>query len=567
MAAKSSLERKLEREIASRKAAEHLLEQKSLELYEANQQLSVAVKKLKLQSQKDLRKFEFEEQIDITLIKFGRTFLSSAFDQTLVASFLERLTSNAILSATFMWLDEAYFPSLNQHRFGHLQLESDGVIQRKMCWQDNQLHIPIIVEEQIVGELVFVANLDHVSRELVAKQMVLVSDLIHGVIGRHLSLEREVALRKRAEESERATKEFVAMINHELRTPLNGVLGSAELLEKTPLGLEQSQYLRNLMHSGELLRVIINDLLDFSKMNAGMMEIIDKVFAWAELENTITGVFAAKAAEKRIHFSIDKKVGIPEYLIGDAERITQILVNLVGNAIKFTHLGGVVLRVEWSEGMMHLEVEDTGIGIPKSAQATLFDPFVQADRSTKRNFEGSGLGLAICKNLVDLMHGEIGFTSEERKGTIFKIAIPLPQGESRNFAPYGESATGKPVELAGRSILVVDDIRMNQVIVTQMLKKLRIQPDLRSNGIEAVEAVQDKHYELILMDCRMPEMDGYEATAHLRSIGFTQPIIALTAGTTLEERQKCIDSGMNDILTKPYTAADIEQIMFKWLED
>ncbi len=158
-------------------------------------------------------------------------------------------------------------------------------------------------------------------------------------------------------------------------------------------------------------------------MNAGMMEIINKVFAWKDLENALTGVFAAKAAEKRIHFSIDKKLGIPEYLIGDFERITQILVNLIGNAIKFTNLGGVVLRVEWSDGCALFEVEDTGIGIPLEAQQALFDPFVQADRSTKRSFEGSGLGLAICKNLVDLMDGEISFVSEPRKGTIFKVKI------------------------------------------------------------------------------------------------------------------------------------------------
>lgn len=356
------------------------------------------------------------------------------------------------------------------------------------------------------------------------------------------------------------------MINHELRTPLNGVLGSAELLSRTQLEEEQRQYLSNLTQSGDLLRVIINDLLDFSKMNAGMMEIIHKVFAWEELEKAIMGVFAAKAAEKRIHFSIDKKLGIPEFLVGDLERITQILVNLVGNAIKFTHLGGVVLRVEWLNGTAYFEVEDTGIGIPIKAQPSLFDPFVQVDRSAKRSFEGSGLGLAICKNLVDLMQGQISFESEERKGTTFKVAIPLEEGQAQGTAEGGELVTIERSDLAGRSILVVDDIRMNQVIVTQMLKKLDITPDLKANGKEALEAVKSKDYELIFMDCRMPEMDGYEATMYLRERGFTHPIIALTAGTTIEERQKCIDSGMDDILTKPYTATDIEQIMCKWLE-
>ncbi|HHF3073388.1 TPA: ATP-binding protein [Vibrio diabolicus] len=565
MTGSSSLERKLKREIESRKAAERLLEQKSFELYESTQQLSVALKKLELKSKKDLRKFEFEEKVDATLIKFGRTFLSSTFDEAMIASFIEQLTSNSIISAAYLHLDSTKLSSLRRHHFGHLQLRHENTIKTVPNWQGENLHLPIIIDKQTVGELIFSVKLDQIDQSFISKQMELVSDLVHGVIGRHLSLEREVELRKRAEESEKATKEFVAMINHELRTPLNGVLGSAELLSRTQLGEEQRHYLTNLTQSGDLLRVIINDLLDFSKMNAGMMEIIDKVFAWEELEKAIMGVFSAKAAEKRIHFSIDKKLGIPEFLVGDLERITQILVNLVGNAIKFTHLGGVVLRVEWINGIAHFEVEDTGIGIPIEAQPSLFDPFVQVDRSAKRSFEGSGLGLAICKNLVDLMQGEISFESEERKGTTFKVSIPLKEGQAQGAAE-GELANIERSDLAGRSILVVDDIRMNQVIVTQMLKKLDITPDLKANGKEALEAVKNKEYELIFMDCRMPEMDGYEATMYLRERGFTHPIIALTAGTTIEERQRCIDSGMDDILTKPYTATDIEQIMCKWLE-
>jgi signal transduction histidine kinase/CheY-like chemotaxis protein len=566
MTGNSLLERKLKREIASRKAAELLLEQKSLELYESNQQLSVALKKLEMKSEKDLLKFEFEEQIDATLIRFGRTFLSSTFDETMIASFLEQLTSNSVVSGAYLYLEAERLSSLRRHQFGHLALAHDAPIANKPRWNENALYLPITIDANILGELIFSVALDQVDQEFISKQMVLVSDLVHGVISRHLSLEREVELRKRAEASEKATKEFVAMINHELRTPLNGVLGSADLLSKTALGDEQQQYLSNLTHSGDLLRVIINDLLDFSKMNAGMMEIIDKVFAWKALEDALTGVFAAKAAEKRIHFSIDKKLGIPEFLVGDFERITQILVNLIGNAIKFTQLGGVVLRVEWNNGFAHFEIEDTGIGIPLEAQQALFDPFVQADRSTKRSFEGSGLGLAICKNLVDLMKGQISFVSEPRKGTTFQVVVPLKRGEApANLA--GSEATGRQIELAGRNILVVDDIRMNQVIVTQMLKKLDITPDLKNNGLEALEAVKNKDYELIFMDCRMPEMDGYEATVHLREDGFNNPIIALTAGTTLEERKKCIESGMDDILTKPYTAADIEQVMCKWLKE
>ncbi len=234
MAGSSSLERKLKREVASRKAAETLLEQKSLELYEANQQLSVALKKLEMQSEHDLRKFEFEEQIDATLIKFGRTFLSSTFDETMIASFLEQLTSNSVVSGAYLYLSDTHLSSLRRHQFGHLNLAHDAPIDAKPRWQAQKLYLPIIIDSMILGELVFSVDLEQVDQEFISKQMVLVSDLVHGVISRHLSLEREVELRKRAEASEKATKEFVAMINHELRTPLNGVLGSAELLSKTP---------------------------------------------------------------------------------------------------------------------------------------------------------------------------------------------------------------------------------------------------------------------------------------------------------------------------------------------
>lgn len=214
MTGSSSLERKLKREVASRKAAEMLLEQKSLELYESHQQLSVALKKLEMKSENDLRKLEFEEQIDATLIKFGRTFLSSTFDETMIASFLEQLTSNSVVSGAYLYLNPENVSSLRRHQFGHLNLAHDRHIQAKPYWRKNRLYLPIIIESTTLGELIFSLAFDQVDQEFISKQMVLVSDLVHGVISRHLSLQREVELRKRAEASEKATKEFVAMINH-----------------------------------------------------------------------------------------------------------------------------------------------------------------------------------------------------------------------------------------------------------------------------------------------------------------------------------------------------------------
>ncbi|AUI86033.1 hybrid sensor histidine kinase/response regulator [Vibrio azureus] len=560
----SPLERKLRRETHSRKVAERLLEEKSLELYESNRVLSLALKKLEMQSESDLRKLEFKELIDAALIRFGRLFLSSTFDEKTVECFFKELTNNSVVEATYMHLDREYVRSLIRYQYGQAELACMKKTPAQSCWDGHCFHVPIILDDCKIGEIVFLVSDAYSKQTFITKQFGLVSELIHGLISRHLSLEREIELRKRAEESDQATKDFVAMINHELRTPLNGVLGSAELLNKTELAVEQTDYLNNLVQSGELLRVIINDLLDFSKMNAGMMEIIGHSFSWLELEQTLTGLFITKASEKKIDFSIKKRSKIPNYLFGDCERLTQILVNLIGNAIKFTSKGGVELDVEWSEGYLFFEVADTGIGIPPEAQTALFDPFVQADPSSKRKFEGTGLGLAICKNLVDLMEGEISFVSELHKGTLFRVKLPFSQGREQ-MVMEEQLLSLTSGDITGCSILVVDDIRMNQVIVMQMLKKFGIKPKLSDNGQEAIALAESEPYDLIFMDCRMPEMDGYEATTFLRERGYRKPIIALTAGTTLSERDKCIQSGMDDILTKPFTSEEIECIIIKWL--
>ncbi|WP_342668979.1 ATP-binding protein [Vibrio sonorensis] len=354
------------------------------------------------------------------------------------------------------------------------------------------------------------------------------------------------------------------MINHELRTPLNGLLGSAELLGDSGLSESQMEMLNNMTQSGELLRHIINDLLDFSKINAGMLELTPRQFSKNALRETIEGIFKPKAAEKRLAFNIEVSSKLPEQLIGDFDRICQILVNVVGNAIKYTLEGSVTLEIDWKDEKMICQVTDTGIGIPESARETLFNPFVQADRTTKRMFEGTGLGLSICSKLLELMNGHIEFESEVGEGTTFTCFVPLKLGKQDVQAGRKKGKTYSESELQSLSVLVVDDIKMNQVIIHQMLKKMSITPDFANNGLEAVKLAQSKPYDVVFMDCRMPEMDGFEATDYLRKQGYESPIVALTAGTTLEERERCIQSGMNDILTKPYTAADLIVTMEKW---
>ncbi|RSD32569.1 ATP-binding protein [Vibrio pectenicida] len=563
MSSQGAIERKLIREIASRKQAELLLEQKSLELYEANQQLHLVLGELQRQTHIDLHKLQFEEQINETLLYFGRAFLSRTLDDGLLASLLERLDTSSALCSSGVFLTLDTVSTVKASQFGCSQTENVESIKPFAEWKEDQLSIPLEVEHEVVGEIsVLVVDKD-IEADFIVSQIRLIADILCSAINRQIILTSNQQARTRAEESERATKEFVAMINHELRTPLNGLLGSAELLSDTTLDEEQRTFLTNLSHSGELLRHIINDILDFSKMNAGMMELIPSQFAKADLIGMLESVFTNRALDKGIGFIVDCPTTVPAYLIGDFERICQVLINVIGNAIKFTIEGSVNIDIKWKDDKLAVQVKDTGLGIPEEAQALLFDPFVQADLTAKRKFEGTGLGLAICKNLIALMGGDISFTSHLGVGTQFDIMIPLKGAADLEMKPEYH-ARGSARQLDTLSILVVDDIRMNQVIFNQMMRKISIVPDIASNGLEAIKLVSERDYDIIFMDCRMPEMDGFEATEYLRGQKYSKPIVALTAGTTLEEREKCIQSGMDDILSKPYTAKELKLVIEKW---
>ncbi|WP_114767073.1 ATP-binding protein [Vibrio rhodolitus] len=559
----SALERKIAREKASRKQAEMLLEQKSLELYEANQQLKLVLDQLENQNLKGLQKLELEGYISASLIHFGRSFLSRTLDDGLLSSFVERVKACKLLSDVGLYLKPDLLPSVIATEFGSYSYQAPLVKSAKPKWEGNRLSLPLKIERGMVGEFTVDIEPNDIELDFIQSQMELVVELICSAISRQLMVTKTQMARKRAEESERATKEFVAMINHELRTPLNGLLGSAELLSDTPLNPDQRTMLVNLTHSGDLLRHIINDLLDFSKISAGMMELFPSKFTWHEMKQMLEGIFSPKAQEKQILFLIEEATSMPPAFVGDFERISQILVNLIGNAVKFTASGKVEVVASWHETELQVTVTDTGCGIEARAQERLFDPFVQADRTAKRTYEGTGLGLAICKNLVELMAGSIKLESEVGVGSEFTIVLPL---ETASVAVIRDGQNEQEQRaLDSLAILVVDDIRMNQIIINQMLKKLSIVPDTAVNGLEALKAVEQGSYDLIFMDCRMPEMDGFEATSYLREHNYTRPIVALTAGTTLEEREKCIDSGMDDILTKPYTAADLKSMIEKWV--
>lgn len=559
MPSSSAIERKLKREIAARKAAEALLEQKSLELFNANQQLEVALKQTEARSEASFLRLDFQQKIERILIHFGRTFLRTNLDDVLVIELVNQLSEISDDVECSIELPGKPIPTLKKSQYqtkSYLALGEKDDIARS-C-------IPIELEQDIIGKLELAVDESTFDMDFVSSQMSLVCELLSSSITRQIINIRLVESKERAEASERSTREFLAMINHELRTPLNGLLGSVELLADTGLSDSQKDLHHNLSQSGQLLRSIINDLLDFSKIDAGMLELIESDFTWKSLESTLRSIFEHKAQEKQIGFVI-KSNGFEQRLIkGDLERVTQIFVNLIGNAIKFTDKGRVDVVVSNGDNGLNISVSDTGIGISTAAQKKLFQPFTQADRSSSRNYEGTGLGLAICRRLVELMGGTISLESELGKGTIFHLLLPLKTMVQQAANEQVKTDNTTELDLSSLKVLVVDDIKMNQVIITKMLSKLGISPDLAVNGLEAVEHATNQEYDIIFMDCRMPVMDGFEATKRLRDASYVKPIVALTAGTTSEERQNCYDVGMDDILSKPYTAKDLTQTLAKW---
>ncbi|PST94361.1 hybrid sensor histidine kinase/response regulator [Photobacterium sp. NCIMB 13483] len=561
------LERKLEREHASRIMAEKLLEIKSRELFETNNILEKSLEKLRLQAELDSAQLAYQTKIENLLLTYARLFLKQAPCRENIQQLIESLIDGYYITACYI----SIMPIEN------ITISGDYCSGREQMWVPpaalkNQISLwdpttnlywtALINNNDIVGY--FAARISApINRITIIQQhLALFCELFRSAIGRQITLSRAIHARQRAEDSEQSTRDFLAMINHELRTPLNGLLGTAELLQDTELNQNQSKLLTTLNHSGELLRAIINDLLDYSKINAGMLELIEKPFDSHLLVIKLRDIFSHRALEKRLDFTIDYDTSIPRSINADEDRLKQIYVNLIANAIKFTHQGFVRAKFSWKNNCLIFTVEDSGCGIEKQQQHKLFKPFSQIDISSKRSHEGTGLGLAICKQLCEQMDGNITLSSETNKGTTFSVSLPLTistlDETLSNHPPISHEA------LQQLNILVVEDLKTNQMIIQLMLQKHDINVTIVDNGQTALEIIAEKPFDIVLMDCRMPIMDGYYATKVLRKQNFTKPIIALTAGTTTAEREACITAGMDDILCKPYMAAELLAMLNLW---
>jgi PAS domain S-box-containing protein len=377
--------------------------------------------------------------------------------------------------------------------------------------------------------------------------------------------------KEQAEHSNRAKELFLANMSHEIRTPMNAILGMSQLLAKTELAPKQSNYLHAITTSAQNLLVIINDILDLSKLDAGKMTIEHVGFHVNRLCAQVEKTLLYKAEEKGLRLLIKVNPLVPDIVLGDPYRLTQILLNLAGNAVKFTNKGEVVISCDvtfLSAGRVALAfvVRDTGIGIDADYLQQIFTQFSQEDPSITRQFGGTGLGLSICRSLAQLMHSEILIESAKNQGTTISFTLELPIGTVDDLPQRPAKASANLHELRGKRILLVEDNLFNRLMAKAFLKNACLDVTEAENGALAVKLAATQPFDLILMDVQMPVMDGFEATQHLRQqLGLTTPIIALTASAISGEKERCLAAGMDDYLTKPFYEDELLQLLCNWL--
>ncbi|WP_338922077.1 ATP-binding protein [Pseudomonas silesiensis] len=389
----------------------------------------------------------------------------------------------------------------------------------------------------------------------------------------HQAMAQLIQTREEAEKANNAKSDFLAMMSHELRTPMNGVMGMLQLLETTEMTEEQLEYAALASESTEHLLKVINDILDFSRIERSELELEHIPFNLAELIGSCAQAFSHSAAQR----GLDLALLIPDNMRalqvqGDPTRIRQILVNLVGNALKFTEHGRVTIEPQW-QWLDHellwftCAVRDSGIGISSEHLESMFNAFQQADSSISRRYGGTGLGLPIARTLAERMGGTLRAQSEEGRGSVFTLQIPLALYKQTLpiLTPRPPTGTG---DGDGRNVLLVEDNPVNQTVIEAMLRSLGFTVSVATDGAQAVRSAESLIYEAILMDCRLPIIDGYEATRQIRQLPGCAgvPIIALTANALQGDREACLSAGMNDYLAKPFKRTDLQQILQRWVQ-
>jgi len=405
--------------------------------------------------------------------------------------------------------------------------------------------------------------------------------LIYRVIDITAIKENETKLieaKEKAEEAMKAKGQFLAMMSHEIRTPLNGVIATASMLARTDMNSQQSEYVDTVRKSGQSLLMLINDILDFSKLESGKMMLDPQPGKPEEIVFEVGDLLRPYAEEKGIALKVEMTSTNNELLLMDAPKLKQVLLNLIGNALKFTHKGTVNVCLETvgvlqDKVKMRYTVSDTGIGIPEDKMHLLFQSFSQVDSSTSRKYGGTGLGLAISQQIVEMMGGSISVESMVGEGTKFSFVISHPISTDQEVvSPTIQDEPTAEIDFSKYKVLVADDNEINRQVFSYMLNLINVDADMATNGIEVIEFCKQSEYDIIFMDMHMPEMDGIEATRIIRQDQRHQPviiavtanvIIAVTANSYHDDRKRCIDAGMNDFLSKPFDNIQLTSILHR----